>query len=244
MPKAKDQNKKDEKKVHVAGLKGGQRVQMMDMETVETKAEAEEVKKKKLAIEKIRSKKYSEAKAKINRDKLYNAKEAIKLVKDASYSKFDGTMEIHIVAKKDGVSVNVTLPHSAGKAKRVEFATAETIKKLQAGKVDFDVLLATAEMMPKLVAFARVLGPKGLMPNPRNGTLVKSEADAKKFSGNSVTIKTEKAAPLIHIAFGKVSQSESELLENLEAIIKAVGKPQILKAFVKSTMSPSVKVQI
>jgi len=240
----KGEKKVKEEKVHMAGLKGGQRVTVIENDTEAAVTEAKEAKKKREVVEKVRGKKYLEAKGKINRERLYSLPEAIKLVKESSYSSFDGTMEVHLVTKKSGITANVALPHSAGKAKKVEVANDATVEKLKTGKVDFDVLLATAEMMPKLVAFAKVLGPRGLMPNPRNGTLIKSEKDAEKFSVNSITLKTEKGAPLIHTAFGKVSQNESELLENLEAILKAVGKTQVVKGFVKSTMSPSVKIQI
>ena len=99
-------------------------------------------------------------------------------------------------------------------------------------------------MMPKLVPFAKVLGPKGLMPNPKTGTLIKNPNDAKKFSANSLTIKTEKDFPLIHTVIGKASQKDSELIENAEAIIEAVNKNQIVKVYLKSTMSPSVKLAI
>lgn len=227
-----------------------QKVKVVGMEP-ETPAKAEgqektsavERKKKEVAA-KVRGKKYLEAKAKISREKLYSIPEAIKLVKETSYSSFGGTMEVHIVTKKDGISANVTLPFSTGKQKKIEVASETTVNKLKAGKVDFDVLLATAEMMPKLVPFAKILGPRGLMPNPKAGTLIKSAKDAEKFSGNTLTIKTEKAAPLIHTIFGKVSQADQELVENLEAILKAVGKTQIVKAYIKSTMSPSVKITL
>ncbi len=241
----KKTQKQEDKKIHIAGLKGGQRVKVVEAQEPEVVEKAEAKKKKERQIEaKVRGKKYIEAKSKISRDKLYSIPEAISLVKNTSYSSFDGTMEVHIVVKKTGLSANVTLPFSAGKAKKVEVASNATIEKLKSGKIDFDVLLATAEFMPKLVVFAKTLGPKGLMPNPRNGTLIKSTKDADKFSANSVTLKTEKSAPLMHTAFGKVSQSDKELASNLEAILAGVGKTQLVKAFVKSTMSPSVKLAI
>ncbi len=239
--------KQEEKKVKVAGLKGGQKVKVVEMEPEVVGAQEESSassKRSKNAVPKVRGKKYQEVKANIDRSKSYNLQEAITLVKNSSYSKFDGTMEIHLIVKKQGLSVNVALPYLTGKSKKIEVANEETIEKLKTGKVDFDVLLATAEMMPKLVPFAKILGPRGMMPNPKNGTLIKSEADAKKFSANSVTIKTEKTAPLMHTTFGKVSQKDEELVKNLETILDAVNRKQVVRAFIKATMSPSVKIQI
>ncbi len=201
--------------------------------------------KKREKIEKIRGKKYKETKSKIDSTKNYKMDEAIRFLKEASdIAKFDQTLELHIIVKKVGLSVNVKLPHSGGKEKKIEVASDETIKKLETGKIDFDVLLATADMMPKLVKFAKILGPKGMMPNPKNGTLIKNAADAKSFSGNAKTIKTEKEAPLIHTSFGKLSQSEKDLSENADAIINAIDKKKIVKAYMKSTMSPALKIQV
>lgn len=212
----------------------------------EIKEEVKQVQKSKREIvEKVRSKKYLEAKSKINKSNVYKIADAVKLIKEASYSKFDGTMEMHLVVKKTGVNINITLPFSAGKSKKIEVADEKTLEKLKTGKVDFDVLLATPDMMPKLVGFARILGPKGLMPNPKNGTIIKTIKDADKFGGNTINIKTEKEAPLIHTSFGKVSQKNEELVKNAETILaKLGGSKTIIRAFVKSSMSPSVKIQI
>ncbi len=247
--KKHDQAHKGEaEKVHVPGLKGGQRVKMVEAAPTEeapiTEVPAEEVKKGgRKIVEKIRSKKYKDSKSKIDREKLYKISDAVKLVKEASYSKFDGTMELHLVVKKTGISANVALPHSAGRAKKIEVASDETIKNLTAGKIDFDILVATPDMMPKLVPFAKVLGPKGLMPNPKNGTLVTDPKKAATFSAGTVNLKTEKEAPLIHTVIGKNSQKDEEITENTEAIFKALGgSKQIEKAYMKSSMSPSVKI--
>ena len=196
-------------------------------------------------VEKVRGKKYLESKGKVSRTTLYKTEDAIKAVKESTYSKFDGTMELHLIVKKTGVNVQTTLPFSTGKQKKIEIADDKTLAKLKEGKVDFDLLLATADMMPKLAMFARLLGPKGLMPNPKNGTVIKSEKDAEKFKGNLVTLKTEREAPIVHTSFGKVSQKDEELVKNAEAILTAIGGSKtIIRAFMKSTMSPSVKIQI
>ena len=201
--------------------------------------------KEKLLTVSIRGKKYLEAKSKVTKASLYKIEDAVKAVKDSTYSKFDGTMELHLNVKKTGVNVQVTLPFSTGKQKKIEIADEKTLVKLKEDKVDFDLLLATAEMMPKLATFARLLGPKGLMPNPKNGTVIKSEKDAEKFKGNLITLKTEREAALIHTSFGKVSQKTEELVKNAESILNALGgSKSINKAYMKSTMSPSVKIQI
>lgn len=240
----KEKKHKQEKpeKVHIAGLKGGQRIKAIEAEpiTLETETEAETAKKAKAP--KVRGQKYLEAKGKINSANLYTITEAIALMKETSFSKFEGSAEMHLTVKKTGTSVKVALPHAGGKAKKVEFASDETIKKLTAGKTDFDVLVATPEMMPKLVPFARLLGPKGLMPNPKTGTLL---ADPKKYAAGTLTVKTEREAPLIHTVFGKVNQEAKELKENAEEIIRVLGGgKQIVKASIKATMGPSIKISV
>jgi large subunit ribosomal protein L1 len=242
--KTKKTKKEEPKKVHIAGLKGGQRIKTVEAELPPEAGEAEaEIKKEKKAP-KQRGKKYLQAKAKIDHASHYKVADAIKHVKATSYSQFDGTVELHLVLKKIGVSANVTLPHFSGKEKKVEVANETTINKLADGKIDFDILLATPEMMPKLVPFARLLGPKGLMPNPKNGTLITDVKKAKNFSAKSLRLKTEKEAPLIHTVVGKISQPDKELIENTEAIISALGPKQIVKAYAKATMGPSIKIQI
>jgi len=272
---AKKREDEAKKKQQIAGLglKGGERIKVVggelppeekpaitpkgasatgQAESTEITPESTEGKIKKA---KIRSKKYQHARAKVDRNKLYVLPEAIKLVKETSFSKFDGTLEMHLVVRKTGISENVALPHFEGKTKRVEVADDKTIEKLKkasgqegsgpAGKIDFDVLLATPDMMPKLVPFAKLLGPKGLMPNPKNGTLIKNKSEASAIeSAKSVVLRTEKDAPVIHTVLGKVSQPEKELEENVESVLNAVNKKQIVKAYIKSTMSPSIKLAI
>jgi len=242
--------KTGKKQVVKVGLKGGERIKVVGAELPtspqEKPSDAEAIggKRKRVRSHRQRGKKYTESQALLDRTKLYPLSDAIKLVKKTSYSKFDGTVELHLVVKKLGTTANTNLPYSAGKKKKVEVADKKTLEKLEAGKIDFDVLLATAEMMPKLVPYAKLLGPRGLMPNPKAGTLIKTIKDAGNFSGNSITLKTERKVPLIHTTIGKVSQKQKELMENAASILNAFGKHQIIKAYLASTMGPSVKLEV
>lgn len=238
---------KKKKQIGKVGLKGGERIKVVGGEMLEKEessaAEAKD-KKKKAELPRKRGEKYIKARGKVDNKKFYPLTEAIKLVKETSYSSFDGTVELHLVVKKENQSFNLELPHSSGKKKKIEIANSETLKKLKSGKVDFDILLATAEMMPRLVPFAKILGPKGLMPNPKTGTLIKDKKEVKNFSGNSITIKTERKAPIIHVSIGKVSQKEKDLKENTQAVVDKITTRQIEKAYLTSTMGPSVRLDV
>lgn len=248
--KLKQQKKAQEEaakaKVSGVGMKGGERVNTVEgteVEVYESKAD-EPLSPKAKRGPRTRGKQHVASVAKVDKTKLYPLEEAIKLVKETSYSKFDGTIELHAVTKKDSVSAQVTLPHSAGKQKKVVLADDSVIAELKEDKINFDIILATPQTMKLLVPFAKLLGPRGLMPNPKNGTLLKDKKDAKNFSQNQIVVKTERKAPLIHVSVGKVSQSEKEIKENINALVNAIGKKQLLKATLTSTMGPGVKVNL
>lgn len=195
--------------------------------------------------ERVRGKKYQEAKNKVDVEKTYTLSEALQLAKVTSYAKFGGPVQLHLVLNKGSVNKVLDLPFSSGKIKRVEIATDETIAKLQSGKIDFDVLVAHPSMMPKLVPFAKVLGPRGLMPNPKNGTMSPNPEEAvSQFGGNSLQVKSEAKAPLVHTIIGKIDQPEKELAENFKAIVNTVGARNIEKAVIAATMGPGIKVVI
>jgi len=191
---------------------------------------------------KPRSKRYASFKSKIDKSKKYELAEAVEMVQKLSYSKFDGTVEAHLVVKETGISAGVSFPHSTGKTIKAVIFSDKILKDIEANKIDFDVLLATPQDMAKLTKFARVLGPKGLMPNPKNGTLsTNPEAKKKELEAGKIIIKTEKKAPLIHIGVGKVSMKAEELVANIQALLDSLtGKVE--KLALSATMSPSVKV--
>jgi large subunit ribosomal protein L1 len=210
------------------------------------KAKEKAAKKAEGAAKKSKTgKKALEARKKVDSSKKYAVADAVALVKTLTYVKFDETVELHMNMKELGVKGEVTLPHGTGKELKVAIADEKLLKDIEAGTFDFDILITTPAFMPKLVPFARTLGPKGLMPNPKNGTVSdKPEEAAKKFKGGNVRFKTEPKAPLIHQAVGKMSLTESQLVENIEALLGAVQKRNIMSAYVSGTMTPSVQLDL
>lgn len=226
----------------------------------QTEGEAEETKetKKAVTVEKktvIKKQKtsasYQKAASAFDKNQKYKLADALPLLEKMKRAKFDETVELHINTNEKGIAGNVTLPHGTGKQMKVVIANAATdpkavdelIKDIEAGKVAFDILVATPETMPKLARVARVLGPRGLMPNPKNGTVTpKPEEVAKKFAGGQVNFKTESKFPIIHMAVGKLSFGDKKLAENIQTALKAVKLKNIKNITLKSTMSPGIKI--
>ena len=226
---------------------------------------------------KKRGKRYNEISALVERGKLYTKEEAVKLVKETSKSKFDGTIELHINLNVDTKKADqqlrgaIVLPNGTGKTKRVlVIAKGDAAKAAveagadYVGDVDylekiekenwfeFDVLIATPETMPLLGKLGRVLGPKGLMPNPKTGTVTNDTAKAvADVKAGRVEYRCDSFG-IIHSIIGKASFEESKLLENLVAFVSTVlkQKPSTVKGdFVKSisissTMGPGIKIQV
>ncbi|MGD9128907.1 MAG: 50S ribosomal protein L1 [Candidatus Woesebacteria bacterium] len=222
----------------------------VDMSSSNTKvkivkaSEEKKVEKKKVIKKKIRSKKYQATRSQIDKSKAYDLATAVELVKKLSYSKFDGTITAALVVKKPGEKAELNFPHATGQTVKVAIVSPAVLKKINDNQIDFDVLLATPQDMPKITKFAKILGPKGLMPNPKNGTLTPNpELKKKELAAGKMTIKTEKKAPLMHVTVGKVSMDSKALLENVQALIKAL-KGKISKMSLAASMSPSVKVAI
>ncbi len=199
----------------------------------------------KIRTAKVRGKKYRAAKAKIDVTKYYPLAEAVKLAKAASIGKFVGKIEAHVTVFDIGTVGEITFPHLEMATKKIVVTDESVIAAIKDGKIDFDVLIATPATMPKLLPFARLLGPKGLMPNPKNGTLTDDpQAAIKKLSAAKLVVKTETKAPVVHIVVGKVSQPESELAANIQELINVIKPAKIKKLAICATMGPSVKVEI
>lgn len=222
-----------------------------------------------------RGKKYQEAFKQVEKGKAYSLKDAIELAIKTSPVKFDATLEIHARLGVDprqadqNIRTTLVLPHGNGKTVRVAvFAPAdvckaakvagadiaedeEFLKQLEKGVTDFDVLISTPQYMPKLGKFARVLGPKGLMPNPKAGTVTMDvEKAVKESKAGKVEYRVDKQA-IVHIGVGKVSFGTEKLLDNANAFLDSLKaqKPNSLKGsyvksvFIATTMGPSILLE-
>lgn len=250
--------KEHKKTAKAPGLKGGERVVAVGPSEEELSAvivseanqsqatdkkEVKEKKKAKPAKKKTRSKSYQTVAKLIEKGKKYPLSEALELLKKLKTAKFDETVELHINTIEPGISGNITLPHGTGKKTRVEIADEKIIAEVEKGKISFDVLISTPEMMPKLAKVAKILGPRGLMPNPKNGTITEKPQDlAKKYEGGQISFRTESKAPIIHLTVGKLSFENQKLLENIKTVLSAVQASRIKNVTLKSTMSPGIKI--
>lgn len=258
--KKKQKEKREKKKVAKApGLHGGERVvavgpteeelakELSETPKAEEPQQAQSTKQPKKAKSepKVASKRYSENKALVAKNTAYPLGDSIEILRKFKKSKFDETVELHVNVKEKGLSGTLTLPHGTGKKFTVRVADDELITEVEQGKINFDILVAHPSMMDQLAKIARVLGPRGLMPNPKNGTISDKPQEAvEKFSKGVVSYKTESQAPIIHLSIGKLSFTDEKLLENIQAAVAAIGASKIGSATLKSTMSPAIKLQI
>ena len=225
-----------------------------------------------------RGRKYQEAAAKVDADTNYSRAEAVKLIKETAYTNFDPTVEVHFRLGVDPrhadqqVREVVVLPHGLGKEVRVLvfaegedarmaeeagadiIADDEIIKKIQDGWVDFDVAIAVPSMMGKVGRLGRVLGPRGLMPNPRAGTVAQPDdlPDLiRETKAGRVEFRVDRTANL-HVPIGKASFTEEQLMDNLQYLIDAVTRARpaaakgmfIRKIVMANTMGPPIKVDV
>lgn len=178
-------------------------------------------------------------------NKMLTVEEAVEFLKKNSNTKFVETVELHINVIESGLKGEVLLPYSTGKTVRIAVADESVIEKLDKNIIDFDILVSTPAMMPKLTKYAKILGPKGLMPNPKSGTVGANTADiVQKFSGNTLRYKTEPKAPIIHMSVGKIDFTSDKLIENINTIIKSLDKKNLKSIFISATMSPSIELKI
>ena len=212
---------------------------------------------------------------KIEKNKIYSVSEAVRLVKENKIARFDESVEIHIrmdIDPKKGdqqVRGATVLPHGTGKIKKIAVATTirideakksgadivgaeDLIEKIKGGKIEFDILVATPEMMPKLAPIAKILGPKGLMPSPKAETVTDKIAETvEMLKKGKVNFKNDNTGNL-HQVIGKVSFDEKKLEENLISFVNALQKSKpigvkgkfIIGISVCSTMGPAVKISL
>jgi large subunit ribosomal protein L1 len=191
-----------------------------------------------------RSARYNSLKNKIKKDKAYPTKEAVELIQ--KISKPTHTLELHLNITENNLRGEVHLPHSTGKDLRVAIFNQTLEDEIKTEKINFDILLTTPQDMPKLARYARFLGPKGLMPNPKNQTVTEDPAKRKKEleAGATLTYKTEVKFPIIHLGLGKTNQEAKKIQENIEAVLKEVGIKKITSAHLASTQSPGIKLNL
>ncbi|HYD34767.1 MAG TPA: hypothetical protein VD999_01745 [Vitreimonas sp.] len=210
-------------------------------EGAENTSEAKAAKPK---VARARGTKYVAVRAQVDKTKTYDPFAAVELVKKLSYSKFAGTITADAVVREENTQATLTFPHSTGQTIRAVVVSEEVLKDIEAGNINFEVLITEPRFMPQLAKFAKVLGPKGLMPNPKNGTVTTNpELKKQELEGGKVTLKGEKKAPLMHVTLGKTDMDTKALVENLQALLNAL-KGKVVKLSLTATMSPSVKVTV
>lgn len=213
-------------------------------------------------------KNYREAYKLVDHDKVYSLNDALELAQKTSKVKFDASVELHINLSVDprqadqNIRGNLVLPNGTGKSIKVavfddaktdaDLSGVETItKQLEKGEINFDVLISTPANMPKLGKYARLLGPRGLMPNPKSGTVTADVSKAvKEAKAGKVDYRVDSTG-IIHVAIGKVSFGTAKLLANAEALLASIknAKPSSVKGnYVKAihiaaTMGPSITVE-
>ena len=221
-------------------------------------------------------KRYRELATQVDKQRLYDPQEAVKLVRETSPARFDATVEAHIRLGVDPrhadqmVRSSALLPHGTGRTRRIAvFATGEKVrealdagadivggedlvKKVQNGEIDFDVALATPDIMGQVGRLGKILGPRGMMPNPKSGTVTFDIAKAvRDVQGGRVEFRVDRFG-IVHVPIGKVSFDENALHQNLTTLVDALirNKPSASKGqylrtfFLTSTQGPSVPVDV
>lgn len=254
--------------------------ELTELSNEEEEKLAKDVKKAKADSKKSKEKKnkhsarFEKLLSSFDKSKSYPLEEAVELIKKTSSTKFDSSIEVHVNLRIDPskqeqqIRTTANLPFGTGKKVRIlvfgakdtkaikeagaEVGTEETLSSIEKGKINFDKVVATPDWMPKLAKVAKVLGPKGLMPNPKSGTVSpEPEKVVTGLGSGLIEIKTENS-PIIHVAIGKASAKNSELTENVKSLITSVkaAKPSEVKkelvkdVYLTSTMGPSAKLDL
>lgn len=252
---AKEQKNSKIEKQKDKGVEEQETEDTKSVKSVEEKTKTKSVIKKRPARSvktKIRGKKYQEKFVLVDRSKFYAYAEALDLVKKTSYSKFDASVEMHIrlvpaknkKAKQELRGI-LQMPHPIGKEPKVGVIDETMVEKiLKEKKTEFDILLTTPEMMPKIARVAKILGPKGKMPNPKTGTITNDpEKTIKEIKSGRIEYKTDDTGN-VHQMIGKVSFDNKNLEENYQAILAAIGVNKIQSVTLSATMGPGVKVRV
>lgn len=211
------------------------------------KSHAAEAKKEKVAPAKAnpprdpRGKKLQKAAAMVEEGKLYPLAEAVALAAKTSTASFDASIELHVRVNQEARGM-VTFPKPTGKTITVATVTPEILEELSKGKITFDALLATPAQMPELAKYARTLGPKGLMPNPKSGTVTNDIEKAKaELESGRIEYRTDEGKN-VHLVVGKVSSKAEDVVANCETALHAIAAFGIKHVALSATMGPGVAV--
>ena len=228
-----------------------------DSIAIPTKEEVKEAEAKEEVIEEAkknarkvvarkRSNKYKTMAKAIKKDELYSVTNAVAILAKLSKASKLKTVELHLNTRETGLRGELKLPHSTGKDIKIAIFSDEVAAKITANNIDFDILLCTPADMPKIARFAKILGPKGLMPNPKSGTVTEHpEERAKQLAGGgTLPYKTEAKFPIIHLNLGSITQKNDDLVDNINEAIKSINVTKIKSAYLSCTHTPSVKLAI
>lgn len=258
-----EEDKKTHKSQPVEDKKAQAEEVKADEAQTEAPAKEKKTKKSKAAVKKgqakYRSVKYKAAAEKVEKSKKYDITAALEAAKESSYSKFEGSLELHLVTNSKNIRGLVSLPFASGKklkilafGKGAEDSGADLVgdeaklnEIIRGITNSFDVIVTTAEWMPKLARAAKILGPRGLMPSPKNGTITENLKKAvEEIQSGKVEYKTEKNGKVIHLTIGKTTQPTEEIAQNTKILFNAIGKTKIKKAVISPSMGLGVKVNL
>ena len=197
-----------------------------------------------------RSKKYQEVAPLVDRNKVYQLNEAIELVKKVSVSKFDGTIELHmVIAKKktkgstESARGVLHLPHGPVKAKKIVVLDEDMIEEIaKTKKVDFDIAVASPSLMPKVAKIAKILGPQGKMPDPKAGTVTDDVEKVKAELNSGRTDFRIDPSNIVHLPIAKISWEDKNIAENIKVAIAHYPVNRIGSAYITPTIGPSIKL--